>query len=229
MRPYLDLLRREPDFRRALPRPAHRPRRRLVRGRPAARPAARADRHGPVGRAGAGRRHGRRSRCCRPVRRHRRRPARPAARHRRAPTPSPGSPRCCCCSSQPQARRGSRWSRIGVVAAAKAFAQPAGTAALPNLVGPEDLPTASVLSGASWGTMLAVGAALGGLVAGTLGARACFVIDAALLLLAAALVAPHLDAVHRPVDAAARAPVGAARRRRGADVRPRATRACWRC
>lgn len=77
---------------------------------------------------------------------------------------------------------------IAVVAAAKAFAQPAGTAALPNLVGPEDLATASVLSGASWGTMLAVGAALGGLVAGTLGVRACFLIDAALLLLAAALV-----------------------------------------
>jgi MFS family permease len=78
---------------------------------------------------------------------------------------------------------------IGVVAAAKAFAQPAGAAALPNLVNPADLPTASVLSGASWGTMLAVGAALGGLVAGTLGTTACFVIDAVLLLLAAVLTA----------------------------------------
>ena len=78
---------------------------------------------------------------------------------------------------------------IGVVAAAKAFSQPAGAAALPNLVDPADLPTASVLSGASWGTMLAVGAALGGLVAGTLGTTACFVIDAVLLLLAAALTA----------------------------------------
>ena len=78
---------------------------------------------------------------------------------------------------------------IGVVAAAKAFSQPAGAAALPNLVDPEDLPTASVLAGASWGTMLAVGAALGGLVAGTLGTTACFVLDAVLLLLAAALTA----------------------------------------
>ena len=78
---------------------------------------------------------------------------------------------------------------IGVVAAAKAFAQPAAAAALPNLVDPADLPTASVLSGASWGTMLAVGAALGGLVAGTLGTTACFVIDAVLLLLAAVLTA----------------------------------------
>ena len=67
--------------------------------------------------------------------------------------------------------------------------QPAGAAALPNLVDPADLHTASVLSGASWGTMLAVGAALGGLVAGTLGTTACFVLDAALLLLAAGLTA----------------------------------------
>jgi hypothetical protein len=46
-----------------------------------------------------------------------------------------------------------------------------------------------VLAGASWGTMLAVGAALGGLVAGTLGTTACFVLDAVLLLLAAGLTA----------------------------------------
>ena len=78
---------------------------------------------------------------------------------------------------------------IGLVAAAKAFAQPASAAALPNLVAADDLQTASVLNGASWGTMLAVGAALGGLVAGTLGTTACFAIDAALLLGAALLVA----------------------------------------
>ena len=78
---------------------------------------------------------------------------------------------------------------IGIVAAGKAFAQPAGSAALPNLVDDEDLAVASVLSGASWGTMLAVGAALGGLVAGTLGTTVCFVLDAALLLTAAGLTA----------------------------------------
>ena len=78
---------------------------------------------------------------------------------------------------------------IGVVAAAKAFAQPAAAAALPNLVDREDLATASVLSGASWGTMLAVGAALGGLVSATLGFTACFLIDAVLLLGAAVLTA----------------------------------------
>ena len=78
---------------------------------------------------------------------------------------------------------------IGIVASAKAFSQPASTAALPNLVEPEDLALASVLNGASWGTMLAVGAALGGIVAGTLGTTVCFVLDAALLLGASALTA----------------------------------------
>jgi MFS family permease len=73
---------------------------------------------------------------------------------------------------------------IALMASAKAFAQPAHAAAVPNLVAREDLATASVLSGASWGTMLAVGAALGGLVAGTLGASASFVIVAVLLLFA---------------------------------------------
>jgi len=110
---------------------------------------------------------------------------------------------------------------IGVVAAAKAFSQPAGAAALPNLVEPEDLPTASVLAGASWGTMLAVGAALGGLVAGTLGTTACFVLDAVLLLLAAALTAstrrPFTDPsapvrARRPVHQDVGEAVGYARR-----------------
>ncbi len=77
---------------------------------------------------------------------------------------------------------------IGLVAAAKAFSQPAGAAALPNLVSREDLPLASILNGASWGTMLAVGAGLGGLVSGTLGPEVCFVADAVLLLLGAWLV-----------------------------------------
>lgn len=78
---------------------------------------------------------------------------------------------------------------IGVMAGAKAFAQPAGAAAIPNLVDEDDLATAAVLNGASWGTMLAVGAALGGLVAGTLGTSVCFVLVAVLLFVAAWLTA----------------------------------------
>ncbi len=78
---------------------------------------------------------------------------------------------------------------IGGVAAAKAFVQPASAAALPNLVAPADLRTANVLTGTAWGSMLAVGAALGGLVAGTLGPQVCFLLDAVLLLGSAGLVA----------------------------------------
>lgn len=76
---------------------------------------------------------------------------------------------------------------LGGVAAAKAFYSPASSAALPNLVGADDLATASVLSGASWGTMLAVGAAAGGVLAEVLGTDACFVLDAVTFLVSAAL------------------------------------------
>ena len=69
------------------------------------------------------------------------------------------------------------------VAGAKAFYSPAAAAALPNLVDREDLPTASVLNGATWGTMLAVGAALGGVMASLIGAHWCFAIDAVSFLL----------------------------------------------
>ena len=77
---------------------------------------------------------------------------------------------------------------IGGVAAAKAFAQPAAQAALPNLVDRADLRLANVLTGTAWGSMLAVGAALGGLGAAVLGPRACFVVDAVSFLISAALI-----------------------------------------
>lgn len=72
---------------------------------------------------------------------------------------------------------------LGGVAGAKAFYSPAAAAALPNLVDPEDLPTATVLNGATWGTMLAVGAGLGGVAANVLGPHWCFGIDAVSFLL----------------------------------------------
>jgi MFS family permease len=65
---------------------------------------------------------------------------------------------------------------------------PAVQAAAPNLVEPDDLPAANSLLGSAWGTMLAVGAALGGLVVATLGNDAAFVIDAASFVLSAALL-----------------------------------------
>ncbi|HEX8001243.1 MAG TPA: MFS transporter [Mycobacteriales bacterium] len=72
---------------------------------------------------------------------------------------------------------------LGGVAGAKAFYSPAASAALPNLVDPEDLPVATVLNGATWGTMLAVGAALGGVAASVLGPHWCFAIDAVSFLM----------------------------------------------
>jgi MFS family permease len=55
---------------------------------------------------------------------------------------------------------------------------PASTAATPNLVEPRDLPTANALNGSLWGTMLAVGAGVGGIVATVFGRDTAFVIDA---------------------------------------------------
>lgn len=77
---------------------------------------------------------------------------------------------------------------IGGVAAAKAFAQPAGGAATPNLVPLEDLALATVMNGIAWGSMLAVGAALGGLLSAVAGTSVCFLVDAASFVLSALLV-----------------------------------------
>ncbi len=70
-----------------------------------------------------------------------------------------------------------------------AFFEPARSAILPSLCRREDLVAANAISGATWSAMLALGAALGGIVAGTLGARAAFLLDAASFLLSAALIA----------------------------------------
>lgn len=69
-----------------------------------------------------------------------------------------------------------------------AIFEPASSAALPNLVEPHELGEANVLLGSAWGTMLAVGAALGGLVAATLGRDAAFTIDALSFALSAVLI-----------------------------------------
>ena len=51
----------------------------------------------------------------------------------------------------------------GLVAGLGAFFGPASQAAVANLVEPEDLPVAMSTLGATWGTMLAVGATVGGI------------------------------------------------------------------
>jgi MFS family permease len=77
---------------------------------------------------------------------------------------------------------------IGLAAAAKAAYSPAASAALPNLVDPGDLPAANALGGSVWGTMLVVGASLGGLLSTAVGPYVCFGITVACLTGAAALV-----------------------------------------
>lgn len=76
---------------------------------------------------------------------------------------------------------------LGGVASLKAFYGPAVSAATPNLVPGEDVLTATSLSGAVWGVMLALGASFGAIVGAAAGPRSCFLIDAATFLLSAAL------------------------------------------
>lgn len=96
---------------------------------------------------------------------------------------------------------GTAWlavAAIGLMAVAKAFYTPAASAAMPNLVEPADLAAANAVAGSAWGTMLVVGASLGGVLAAAVGPYTCFVVTAVCLLGAAVLVWP----VRRPMQAA---------------------------
>jgi MFS family permease len=77
---------------------------------------------------------------------------------------------------------------IGLAATAKSLYTPAAGAALPNVVDAADLPAANALGGSAWGTMLVLGASLGGVVNQVFNAYVCFAIDLACLAVAAALV-----------------------------------------
>ena len=68
---------------------------------------------------------------------------------------------------------------VGLLSLGAAVFEPTSSASLPNLVEEAELPEANVLIGSAWGTMLAVGAALGGLVAATLGRDVAFAVNAA--------------------------------------------------
>jgi MFS family permease len=70
------------------------------------------------------------------------------------------------------------FAAVLLLAVGAAVFEPTSSASLPNLVSREDLPVANVLIGSAWGTMLAVGAALGGVVAATLGRDAAFIVNA---------------------------------------------------
>jgi MFS family permease len=77
---------------------------------------------------------------------------------------------------------------LGAMAIFSAVFEPSSAAAMPNLVEREDLATANALSGSLWGTMLAVGAALGGAVTAIAGRDAAIGIDAVSFVGSALLV-----------------------------------------
>ncbi|HKD98829.1 MAG TPA: MFS transporter [Micromonosporaceae bacterium] len=86
---------------------------------------------------------------------------------------------------------------VGAVAVAKAFYSPAATAALPNIVEPDELGPANAVAGSAWGTMTVVGSSLGGVLSAAFSPYTCFLITAALLAAAAALTL----GVRRPMQA----------------------------
>lgn len=90
-----------------------------------------------------------------------------------------------------------------------ALFEPTSSASLPNLVDEAELPEANILIGSSWGTMLAVGAALGGAVAAAFGRDVAYVVNAASFLASAALVVgikrSFVEARRDPADVEGRA------------------------
>jgi len=83
------------------------------------------------------------------------------------------------------------------IAALAAFVGPCTSAAVPNITdNEEDLRRTNALFGSTWGIMLAVGAALGGVFAGAFGRDAAFIADAISFVLAGALFA----SIKRPMQ-----------------------------
>jgi len=80
------------------------------------------------------------------------------------------------------------YAGVILISIGSAYFEPAAQAALPNIVAQEDLSAANVLMGSTWGTMLTVGAALGGVATMLLGRDAAFVVDAFSFLLSAWLL-----------------------------------------
>ncbi|NJC67762.1 MFS transporter [Planosporangium flavigriseum] len=94
---------------------------------------------------------------------------------------------------------GTAWvapAAVAALAVAKAFYTPAASAALPNLVEPEDLAAANAVAGSAWGTMAVVASSLGGVLAAHVGPYTCFVVTAVCLASAALLV----GSVRRPMQ-----------------------------
>jgi MFS family permease len=84
-----------------------------------------------------------------------------------------------------------------LIAALASFVGPSTSASVPNLVdNDDDLRKTNALFGSTWGTMLAVGAALGGVFAAVFGRNAAFIANAVSFVVAALLFA----GVRRPMQ-----------------------------
>jgi len=81
------------------------------------------------------------------------------------------------------------YAGVILISIGSAYFEPASQAALPNLVRDEELGPANVLMGSTWGTMLAVGAGIGGLVTARFGRDVSFVVDAVSFLASAGILA----------------------------------------
>lgn len=77
---------------------------------------------------------------------------------------------------------------VALISALSAFFDPVTSAVLPNLVDEEDLSLAQAALSSVWGSMLFVGAALGGVFTALFGREASFVVDAATFVASAALI-----------------------------------------
>src|SRR5262245_60886392 len=98
---------------------------------------------------------------------------------------------------------------LALMAIGAAVFEPTSSAAMPNLVEEDELGEANVLMGSAWGVMLAVGAAIGGLVAATLGRDAAFVLNAASFAVSGLLIVGIKRPFQKPRPAAAPAAPGA--------------------
>ena len=78
---------------------------------------------------------------------------------------------------------------MAVTVSASTFFEPARTATIPNITSSEELLPANALSSAFWSAMLAIGAAVGGLVTAIAGKDAAFLINAASFFLSAVFIA----------------------------------------
>jgi len=90
------------------------------------------------------------------------------------------------------------------ISALGSFVGPAAQAGIPNLVRtPDELTKASLLFGSLWGAMLAIGAAVGGLVATAFGRNTAFIANAISFAAAALIVSLIRTPMQQPRDAAA--------------------------